>query len=203
MIETSVTFHLLMALGVSSRRDPSAIRTSVPAFRETLAREQAIRSHITGIGLLQHHCWHSVLPAGAGLNYEFSSSSAKGAILVLPGGAEKRDLRNDLAFRQEVIQNTESWYQFAYFRLGYTMINNDSLYLITGCHKASSWSAAAFAEAAGDTSLAAQFVAGEVINGNVAGAYSWQVANSVHWRVGPEEEQAESNSLHTRLQGCH
>ncbi|KAF8838555.1 hypothetical protein BDN67DRAFT_907095 [Paxillus ammoniavirescens] len=128
-----------------------------------------------------------VTTAGLGLKYEFSSSSEEGAILVLPEGAGKTDLANNLIFRNEALKHAESWYHFAYFNLGRSDIRNDSLYLITGHHKTSSWSIAAFSDAGGDASLAANFTAGEVVNGNIGGAYSWQVTNSMHWRVGPEE----------------
>ncbi|KAF8836670.1 hypothetical protein BDN67DRAFT_973854 [Paxillus ammoniavirescens] len=128
-----------------------------------------------------------VSTAGIGLNYEFSSSSEEGAILVLPEGAGKTDLANKLVFRSEALEHALSWYEFAYFNLGRSTIDNDSLYLITGYHKASSWSVAAFSDAGGGTSLTANFTAGEVVNGNIGGAYSWQVTNSMHWRVGPEE----------------
>ncbi|KIK80048.1 hypothetical protein PAXRUDRAFT_50392, partial [Paxillus rubicundulus Ve08.2h10] len=83
-----------------------------------------------------------VATAGIGLNYEFSSTSEEGAILVLPEGAGKTDLANNLIFRNEALKHAESWYHFAYFNLGRSAINNDSLYLITGYHKASSWSVA-------------------------------------------------------------
>ncbi|KIK98561.1 hypothetical protein PAXRUDRAFT_667596 [Paxillus rubicundulus Ve08.2h10] len=129
----------------------------------------------------------TIVAAGAGLNYEFRSSSAEGAILVLPEGAGKADLAKDLIFRSEALRNAESWYHFAYFNHGRSVINNDSLYLITGYHKTSSWSMATFSDAGADANLTANFTAGQVVNGNISGAYSWQVTNSVHWRVGPEE----------------
>ncbi|KIK76202.1 hypothetical protein PAXRUDRAFT_782813 [Paxillus rubicundulus Ve08.2h10] len=115
------------------------------------------------------------------------SSSEEGAILVLPKGAGKTDLANKLIFRSEALRHVLSWYAFAYLNLGQSTISNDSLYLITGYHKASSWSVATFSDAGGGTSLTANFTAGEVMNGNIRGAYSWQVTNSMHWRVGPEE----------------
>ncbi|KAF9239124.1 hypothetical protein BU15DRAFT_25162, partial [Melanogaster broomeanus] len=79
---------------------------------------------------------------GAAISYQFSSSSSEGAILALPEGASKADLANDLEFRQVALENAAAWYHFAYFHLGRTSISNDSLYLITGYHKSSSWSLA-------------------------------------------------------------
>ncbi|KIJ17035.1 hypothetical protein PAXINDRAFT_73418 [Paxillus involutus ATCC 200175] len=122
-----------------------------------------------------------------GLNLSFTSTSAEGAILVLPEGAGTEDLRKLDTFMKEAKEKGESWYRYAYIDRGRTTINNDSLYLITGYHKASSWAVAAFSDASGRAGLNATFTAGQVVEGNVAAAYSWQVTNSIHWRVGPEE----------------
>ncbi|KAF8837959.1 hypothetical protein BDN67DRAFT_972216 [Paxillus ammoniavirescens] len=127
-----------------------------------------------------------VLPAQLGLQVNFTSTSAEGAILVLPEGAGTQDLLKLDTFEREAKANGESWYHYAYIDRGRTAINNDSLYLITGYHKASSWAIAAFSDESGSAGLNATFTAGQVIEGNVAGAYSWQVTCSIHWRVGPE-----------------
>ncbi|KIJ18038.1 hypothetical protein PAXINDRAFT_72125 [Paxillus involutus ATCC 200175] len=113
------------------------------------------------------------------------SSSAEGAILVLPEGAGKRDFAHLSILREEAQRNGESWHNFARTNRGRTA--GDDLYLITGHHKTSSWSVAAFSDAGGSTGLSATFSAGQVVRGNIAMAYSWQVTNSVHWRVGPKE----------------
>ncbi|KAF9219356.1 hypothetical protein BS17DRAFT_428311 [Gyrodon lividus] len=130
-----------------------------------------------------------VTPAGTALSYEFSSSSSEGAILALPEGAGKADLANHFEFRQVALENAASWYHFACCHLGRTSINNDSLYLITGFHKTSSWSLASFSQAERNTAFSFSFTAGPVINGNVAAAYSWAqgVTNSVLPRSGPEQ----------------
>ncbi|KAF8835575.1 hypothetical protein BDN67DRAFT_1072350 [Paxillus ammoniavirescens] len=127
----------------------------------------------------------TVARASVGLNLEFSSSSAEGAILVLPEGAGKRDFAHLTILREEAQKNGESWHHFAHINRGRTA--GDDLYLITGHHKASSWSVAAFSDAGGSTGLSATFSAGQVVRGNIAMAYSWQVTNPVHWRVGPEQ----------------
>ncbi|KIJ12517.1 hypothetical protein PAXINDRAFT_45951, partial [Paxillus involutus ATCC 200175] len=80
-----------------------------------------------------------VAPARLGLNLNFTSTSAEGAILVLPEGAGTEDLRKLDTFMKEAKEKGESWYRYAYIDRGRTTINNDSLYLITGYHKASSW----------------------------------------------------------------
>ncbi|KIJ12520.1 hypothetical protein PAXINDRAFT_46495, partial [Paxillus involutus ATCC 200175] len=81
----------------------------------------------------------TVAPAQLGLKLNFTSTSAEGAILVLPEGAGTEDLLKLDTFEKEAKENGESWYRYAYVDRGRTTINNDSLYLITGHHKASSW----------------------------------------------------------------
>ncbi|KAF8838095.1 hypothetical protein BDN67DRAFT_1013362 [Paxillus ammoniavirescens] len=126
----------------------------------------------------------TVAQTSAQLKLEFSSSSAEGAILVLPEGAGKRDFAHLSILREEAQKNGESWHHFARFNRGRT---GGDLYLITGHHKASSWSVAAFSDAGSSAGFNATFSAGQVVRGNIAMAYSWQVANPVHCRVGPEQ----------------
>ena len=125
--------------------------------------------------------------AGEGsIGIEFSSSSNQGALLVLPEGADKHDLCNLRLFEREALRYGKSWYEFAVTKLGRTRISPDSLYLITGCHKTSSWSLAAFHQSSGSCNFNAKFTAGKIINGNISAAYSWQMASGVPCRIGPE-----------------
>ncbi|KAI6098599.1 hypothetical protein EDD16DRAFT_557985 [Pisolithus croceorrhizus] len=73
-----------------------------------------------------------------------AKSVAKAAILALPSGADKHDLLDTSIFQKEVIRMGKTWYEFALKSLGRTTLGHDSLYLITGYHKASTWSLAAF-----------------------------------------------------------
>jgi len=124
---------------------------------------------------------------------EFSSTSNEGALLVLPEGADQRDLCNLLLFEREALRNGKSWYEFAVTKLGRTRISADSLYLITGCHKTSSWSLAAFHQSSSNFNFNAQFTAGEIINGNIGAAYSWQMTSAVPCRIGPEPYEDAKN----------
>ncbi|KAF8437963.1 hypothetical protein L210DRAFT_2296604 [Boletus edulis BED1] len=64
-----------------------------------------------------------------------------GAVLVLPEGAENCDLANEQRFLDEAIRHGVDWYECATNpKKAGRLINNDSLYLITGFHKACSWS---------------------------------------------------------------
>jgi len=124
--------------------------------------------------------------AGGSTCIQFSSTSNEGALLVLPEGADQHDLCNLLLFEREALRNGRSWYEFAVTKLGRTRIAADSLYLITGCHKTSSWSLAAFHQSSGNCNFNAQFTAGKIINGNIGAAYSWQMTSAVPCRIGPE-----------------
>ncbi|KIJ18162.1 hypothetical protein PAXINDRAFT_71773, partial [Paxillus involutus ATCC 200175] len=126
-------FHQVVLSDRDLRQFPSADSAGRVVSTRSISH-RAIAAGVTGNAI--------VSTAGIGLNYEFSSSSEEGAILVLPEGASKTDLANKLIFRQEALKHALSWYTFAYFNLGRSNINDDSLYLITGYHKASSWSVA-------------------------------------------------------------
>lgn len=121
-----------------------------------------------------------------GLGYEFDLSSSGGALLILPEGAARYDLRNRRLFFDEATRHGTNWYRFAEERLG-RMISHDSLYLITGFYKARSWSLAAFENAAGSGEFSAQFKMAQVGGGNIAGDYTWETTRALDWRVGPVE----------------
>ncbi|KAF9238363.1 hypothetical protein BU15DRAFT_36126, partial [Melanogaster broomeanus] len=134
-------------------------------------------------------------------SYEFNSSSSEGAILVLPDGAGKADLAENLAgeFRQLALQNAAAWYHFAYFHLGRISISNDSLYLVTGHHKSSSWFLASFSGAETNITLNLSFSASSVVDGNAAAAYSWALnaPGSFNFRLGPRHGYSQENPNQT------
>jgi len=132
--------------------------------------------------------------AGQGsIGVEFSSSSNEGALLVLPEGADQHDLCNLRHFEEDALRCAKSWYKFAVTKLGRTRISANSLYLITGCHKTSSWSLAAFHQSSGSCDFNAQFTAGKIVNGNISAAYSWQMSSAVPCRIGPQPYDAAQN----------
>ena len=135
--------------------------------------------------ILRYFLSRSVTEQGS-IGIEFSSSSSEGALLVLPEGADKHDLCNLRLFEREALSCGKSWYEFAVTKLGRTRISPDSLYLITGCHKTSSWSLAAFHQSSGSCNFNAKFTAGKIINGNISAAYDWQMTSGVPYRIGPE-----------------
>ncbi|KAG6333290.1 hypothetical protein ID866_5798 [Astraeus odoratus] len=130
--------------------------------------------------------------AQPGLGIGFTSSSKEGALPVLPEGADQHELRDHRLFAKVAMRNGKSWYEFAVRKLG-RMISADSLYLITGCHKTSSWSLAAFSQPSGDSASNAQFTTNTIINGNITAACMWQMTTAVPWRVGPDPYDAIKN----------
>ena len=111
-------------------------------------------------------------------------SSSEGALLILPEGAERHDLRNHHRFLEVATQHGADWYRFAEERVG-QIISNDSLYLITGLHKTTSWSLAAFEKTAGTAEYPAQFRVSQVRGDNIAATYPWDTTRTLDWRMGP------------------
>ncbi|KAF8545917.1 hypothetical protein OG21DRAFT_1310657 [Imleria badia] len=116
--------------------------------------------------------------------YRFSLASSEGALLILPQGAESYKLRKRQMFKDVAIRNAADWYDFAEQDLG-RIITHNSLYLITGLHKTSSWSVAAFHQAAGTAESSAQFKALHAGEGNNL-MYAWETMRALDWRVGPQ-----------------
>ena len=85
----------------------------------------------------------------------------------------------------EALRCGKSWYDFAQMKLGRTRISYDSLYLITGYHKTSSWSLAAFHDTSKDWNFSAKFKAGKIIGGDIHAAYNWELTPWAPHRFGP------------------
>ncbi|KAF8131624.1 hypothetical protein EV363DRAFT_1417036 [Boletus edulis] len=124
---------------------------------------------------------------GAGFSVQFTSSKAEGAMLVLPHGTEKRDLLTTRKLERVARENARSWYSFACANLG-RHVNNNSLFIVTGHHKASSWCLASFSQAAGTTELSLSLQAGPVIRASVGAGCNWDTRDSASVRAGPGDE---------------
>ncbi|KAF8444926.1 hypothetical protein L210DRAFT_3054301 [Boletus edulis BED1] len=120
-------------------------------------------------------------------DYEFSLSMEDGAVLILPEGAESCDLANEKMFLGEAIRHGVGWYECATEEAG-RLISNDSLYLITGFHKACSWSLGA-ADRSGSNlqnRRSVKFKVGQIHQDNVtARAYLWAATHGFTGRLGP------------------
>ncbi|KAI5997583.1 hypothetical protein EDD15DRAFT_2194620 [Pisolithus albus] len=73
-----------------------------------------------------------------------TKSFVKAAILALPSGADKHDLLDTSISQKAAIRMGKTRYEFVLKTLGRAAMGHDSLYLITGYHKASTWTLAAF-----------------------------------------------------------
>ena len=119
-------------------------------------------------------------------------SSSEGALLILPEGAERRDLRNHHRFLEVATQHGADWYRFAEERVG-QIIANDSLYLITGLYKTRSWSLAAFEKTGGTAVHSAQFRVSQAGGHSIAPTYTWDTTRALDWRVGPTDNYGLAN----------
>ena len=89
-------------------------------------------------------------------------------------------------------QHGADWYRFAEERVG-QIIGNDSLYLITGLYKTTSWSLAAFEKTAGTAEYPAQFKVSQAGGDNIAATYTWDTTRTLDWRIGPTDNYGMAN----------
>ncbi|KAH0838802.1 thioredoxin-like protein [Lanmaoa asiatica] len=116
--------------------------------------------------------------------YTFNLSSSEGALLILPEGAECHDVRDPRPFFEQASRHAATWYHFAEENLG-RIISHDSIYVITGFHKARSWGLAGYQNEKGNSDFSARFTVGTREGGNLAANYNWETTRSMDWRVGP------------------
>ncbi|KAJ6568299.1 hypothetical protein DFH09DRAFT_1033698 [Mycena vulgaris] len=117
------------------------------------------------------------LPAGVGAVVEVSTNSKETAILLLPDGASRRDLRPLESFRNYALTHAQSWYDFVNGRLR-RMIGSGDLYLVTGVTKSTSWSVAAVENQSGTSQISLKLKAVQVGNAGASGLWEWETANS-------------------------
>ncbi|KAJ7469879.1 hypothetical protein B0H11DRAFT_1684476, partial [Mycena galericulata] len=76
------------------------------------------------------------------VNADISMASKEAAVLLLPDGASRTDLRRLKRFRDYAMKHAQRWYEFVNGDLE-RMVESGDLYLVTGVDKTSSWSLAA------------------------------------------------------------
>ena len=112
-------------------------------------------------------------------------------MLILPQGAQRHRLAKELLLLDVVIQNAVDWYRFAREQL-YRNIRNDALYLVTGFHKACSWSLASFNNT--EASSAWCKLVQSANGGPILTAHStWGAARPLEWRIGPRHSNGIPN----------
>ncbi|KAK7056124.1 hypothetical protein R3P38DRAFT_1376866 [Favolaschia claudopus] len=83
---------------------------------------------------------------GDPMEYIFHCSSTHGAMLTLPCGAQRQQLKNGVkSLRRYAIENARSWYRYIDNDLGRDIDNGD-LFLVTGHEKVRSWGMAHYSE---------------------------------------------------------
>ncbi|KAF8546563.1 hypothetical protein OG21DRAFT_1103719 [Imleria badia] len=124
-------------------------------------------------------------------DHQFSLCQNEGAMLILPEGAQRHRLAKELLLLDVIIENAIDWYRFAREQL-YRNIRNDDLYLVTGFHKACSWSLASFKNT-GASSARCKLV--QLTNGGrILTPHSiWETARPLEWRIGPRHSDGIPN----------
>ncbi|KAJ7033194.1 G-protein alpha subunit-domain-containing protein [Mycena alexandri] len=127
-----------------------------------------------------------IIPAGGGAGFSISTSSREAAVLLLPDGGASMDLRRKQLFRDYALKHADNWYRFLNRDLG-RMVENGSIYLITGVDKAASWGVACFSQDTSDGDVSLELKASMVASGNIK--YSWTSTeiSPIAARAGPDE----------------
>ncbi|KAJ7807908.1 hypothetical protein B0H14DRAFT_2525517 [Mycena olivaceomarginata] len=117
------------------------------------------------------------LPLGAGAVVEISTSSKEAAVLLLPNGASRADVRRLKKFRDYALKHAQHWYAFVNGDLE-RMVESGDLYLVTGTDKSSSWSLAAIAAHSEDFKISLKLKAAQVGSAGTSCAWEWENASS-------------------------
>ncbi|KAF7362530.1 Cell division control protein [Mycena venus] len=135
------------------------------------------------------------LPFGAGAVVEISTSSKETAVLLLPDGASRTDLRPKNIFRDYALKHAQRWYEFVNKKL-HRMVGNGDLYLVTGTDKSSSWSVAALENHSEDCKISLKLKASQVGSAGTSCVWEWETADSfADW--GPRPLPAERSENQT------
>ncbi|KAF8217648.1 hypothetical protein K438DRAFT_6073 [Mycena galopus ATCC 62051] len=128
------------------------------------------------------------LPLVAGAAIEISTASKQAAVLLMPDGASRLDLRFKEKFRQQALKHARCWYAFLK-SLG-SMVENGELYLVTGVDNSSSWILGAAENQSQDGNISLKLKAAQI--GSTGGSYAWQwEANGAFTDSGPRRPPGE------------
>ncbi|KAJ6588036.1 hypothetical protein B0H19DRAFT_1366768 [Mycena capillaripes] len=117
------------------------------------------------------------LPLGAGAVVEISTSSKEAAVLLLPDGATRTDLRRKKKIRDYALKHAQRWYAFVNGDLERMVVNGD-LYLVTETDKSFSWSVAAVENRSEDCKISLKLKAAQVGSAGTSCFWEWETANS-------------------------
>ncbi|KAJ7723408.1 G-protein alpha subunit-domain-containing protein [Mycena metata] len=127
-----------------------------------------------------------IIPAGGGAGFSISTSSREAAVLLLPDGGASMDLRRKQLFRDYALKHADRWYRFLNKDLG-RMVENGSVYLITGVDKAASWGVACFSQDTSEGEVSLELKASMVATGNVKYSWTSTEVSPIAARAGPDE----------------
>ncbi|KAJ7286908.1 hypothetical protein C8J57DRAFT_1707343 [Mycena rebaudengoi] len=99
------------------------------------------------------------------------------AVLLLPDGASRSDLRRLKKFRNYALKHAQRWYAFVNGELE-RMVESNALYLVTGVDKCSTWSVAAVENQSEDCRVSLKLKAALVGSAGTTCAWEWETASS-------------------------
>ncbi|KAJ7618636.1 hypothetical protein FB45DRAFT_1033828 [Roridomyces roridus] len=135
------------------------------------------------------------LPVTAGAVIEITASSQEAAVLFLPDGASRTDVRPLQQLRDYALEHARRWYEFVNGPLQ-RMVDSNDLYLVTGVDKCTSWSVAAIENHSQDGQISLRLKAAPVGGGRASYAWEWETSSSFADsgpRRGPGEDEFASN----------
>ena len=133
--------------------------------------------------------YHRVIDVGIGAGFDFSCSCEKGAILILPDGASRKDLQTVNKFRRAIEHNAAAWCEFV--RNGGR--TPESLYLVTGCVKTSSWGVASIFNQSSTREASLKFIPASMGEGSGSLSYLWDTYSPLDTRRGPDPPSEAQN----------
>jgi hypothetical protein len=119
-------------------------------------------------------------------------SSNEGAVLILPDGGSRCNLRPLNKFREYAMLQAEKWYQFVNGQLS-RMVSDDSLYLVTGLDKTSSWGVASISNLVEKTAFSLTVTATDDTSIPATRRYAWDRTGQVTARAGPRHQARYEN----------
>ncbi|KAJ7195643.1 hypothetical protein GGX14DRAFT_376867, partial [Mycena pura] len=134
-------------------------------------------------------------PVTVGGSITFSLRSKAAAILVLPDGASRENLIPVEAFRTYVRQYSRQWYAFAQDCVART---GGSLFVVTGCDKATSWGLATSSATSAAVGFSLKFAVLGVAEGTLAPQFEWQDFGSATVRTSSSNACAENQCIFIR-----
>ena len=122
---------------------------------------------------------------------QFSCSSTEGALLVLPNGASRQELRFRHDFHEYARQHVQSWFEHVHGTLRLEA-EAGPLYLVTGHDKCENWCVASYSNFPVDTSMDLIFTPTGVTGGGIV-LYSSSASGPVDRRTFAQRENNTAN----------